>query len=86
MSAKLRKPWMTARLDKPAPTALVFLLETHGALWHPVVERHENCRGTDPHDGCTIKQRFVGPGVATRGEAEAMLRDADVVERIRDQA
>lgn len=86
MSFKLRKPWATARLDKPASNALVFMLEQQGALWHPVVERHENCRGMDPHDGCVIKQRFIGPGVATRGEAEAMLRDAEVVKRMRAQA
>jgi hypothetical protein len=82
---KLRKPWATARLDEPAHV-IVLLLEQNGGLWYPVVERHENCRGVDPHDGCVVRQRFVGPGAASREDAEAMLRDSEVVTRMRAQA
>lgn len=79
MSAKLRPPWATKRLTKPAPSATVFLLEVMAdGKWHPIVERHLNCRGMDPHETCTVTSRVVGPAADSRAQAEKMLRTATV--------
>lgn len=74
---KLRKPWSTRRLKEAAPSVTVFLLEEYSGKWRPVVERHANCRGADPHDDCTVLQRFVGPEMDTREAAEAALASVD---------
>lgn len=78
MTAKLRTPWFTKRRHDPAPSVTVFLLEERSGMWHPVVERHSNCRGTDPHDSCVVMQRFVGPGTPSRSEAEEWLSCTEV--------
>ncbi len=83
MSAKLRTPWQTKRLRRPAASVTVLILEEHAGKWRPVVERHSNCRGTDPHDGCVVMQRFVGPDAASRSEAERWARSAEVTTKPR---
>ena len=77
MTAKLRSPWSTKLIRKPAPSATVFVVEKHADGWHPIVERHENCLGMN-HDGCVIKQRFLGPGMRTREQAEHVLAQVQV--------
>ncbi len=49
----------TDRMKKPAPSVTVLLVERMADGWHPVVERHVNCRGMT-HETCTVAQRFVG--------------------------
>jgi hypothetical protein len=82
---KLRKPWNTRRLKEAAPSVTVFLLEEYSGKWRPVVERHANCRGTDPHDDCTVLQRFIGPEMATREAADEALASVEITTKERGE-
>lgn len=69
--SRVSKRWLTNRLSRPHPSVTVLILERQRDGWHLIVERHENCKGADPHDDCIINQRFVGPVRASRAAAEA---------------